>query len=97
MAVVMRAQQGQRPKPRHGAASHDAVAAGYAACAACGALRLAAGSLAAADFATAVMRGKGAAADDAAFKAIERALGVSSGTNPIAVPAKSKPRIIPFS
>jgi hypothetical protein len=45
------------------------------------ALRLATGPLAAADIATAVMRAKGAALDDAAFKAIvtERALGVLRG------------------
>jgi hypothetical protein len=43
-----------------------------------GALRLATGPLAAADIAAAVLRAKGAAADDDAFKAIvsERALGV---------------------
>jgi hypothetical protein len=42
------------------------------------ALRLATGPLAAVDIATAIMRVKGAAMDDAAFKAVisERALGV---------------------
>ncbi|HEX3496651.1 MAG TPA: hypothetical protein VHT02_05680 [Methylocella sp.] len=46
-----------------------------------GALRLATGPLAAADIATAVMRAKGSAGDDAAFKAIVtvRALGVLRG------------------
>jgi hypothetical protein len=45
------------------------------------ALRLTTGPLAAADIATAVMRAKGAAVDDAAFKAIitERVLGVLRG------------------
>lgn len=45
------------------------------------ALRLATGPLVAADIATAVMRAKSAAADDAAFKAIvtERALGILRG------------------